>query len=165
MIEQERHEDERGFFARQVCAKEFATHGLPTNFVQVNNSLSVQRHTLRGLHYQLPPAGETKLVRCIQGSLFDAIVDVREGSATYLQHYAVTLSAANRNMLCVPKGFAHGFLTLEDNTEALYFVDEFYAPGLECIIRWDDPACGIQWPAAPVLLSDKDANQPDFAAK
>lgn len=160
VIEQEPHGDERGFFARQFCVKEFQAQGLPTNYVQVNNSLSKDLHTLRGMHYQLPPAAETKLVRCIAGALFDVIIDMRAESPTYKQHFGVTLSAQNRLMLVAPKGFAHGFLTLEPDTEALYFVDEFYSPGGERGVRFDDPAIGIEWPATPAVISDKDANWP-----
>lgn len=164
LVELEKREDERGFFARQYCEREFAAHGLPSRFVQVNNSFSARKHTLRGLHYQRPPHGETKLVRCVRGSLLDVIIDLREDAETYMRHHAVTLSAANRTMLCVPQGFAHGCLTLEDDTEAYYFVDSFYAPGAEGGVRWNDPAFGIDWPAKPAVISAKDASWPDYKA-
>jgi dTDP-4-dehydrorhamnose 3,5-epimerase len=162
LIDLEKRGDERGFFARVFCEKEFAAHGLVTHFVQVNNSLSATRGTLRGMHYQLPPKAETKLVRCVRGALWDAIVDLRPGSPTFGKSFGTELSAENRRMLYVPKGFAHGFVTLSDATEALYFVDEFYGPEQERIARWNDPRYGIPWPIAPVVLSDKDRDARDF---
>lgn len=162
LIEQEQRVDDRGFFARQFCAREFAAHDLPTQFVQANDSLSIQKHTLRGMHYQQPEVAETKLVRCIRGALYDVIIDMRSASATYCQYYGVTLSADNRLMLVAPKGFAHGFLTLEENSEALYLVDEYYSQTEELGVRWDDPTIGIEWPAPPALISDKDAHIPDL---
>jgi len=128
LIDLEKRGDDRGFFARGFCEKEFAAHRLVTRFVQVNNSLSAQRGTLRGMHYQLVPRAETKLVRCIRGALYDLILDLRPGSATFGQSFGAELSAENRRMMYVPKGFAHGFITLAEDTEAFYFVDEFYAP-------------------------------------
>lgn len=154
--------DDRGFFARAFCLKEFREHGLIDTIVQVNNSNASKKGTLRGLHYQLDPAAETKLVRCIRGSLYDVIVDLRSGSPTFGEHCGVELSAENRRMFYVPKGFAHGFITLEDDTEALYFVDEFYAPDLERGIRWDDQRFSIDWPMEPQVISEKDRNNPDF---
>jgi dTDP-4-dehydrorhamnose 3,5-epimerase len=165
LIDLEKRGDERGFFARVFCEKEFAAHGLVTHYVQVNNSLSATRGTLRGMHYQLPPKAETKLVRCVRGALWDAIVDLRPGSPTFGKSFGTELSAENRRMLYVPKGFAHGFVTLSDATEALYFVDEFYGPEQERIARWNDPRYGIQWPIAPVVLSDKDRDARDFDPK
>lgn len=162
LIEPERRGDERGFFARVFCEREFAAMGLSKSFVQVNNSMAERKGTLRGMHYQLPPHAETKLVRCVRGSLLDVIIDLRERSNTFGQHTSVTLSADDRRMLYVPKGFAHGFLTLEDQTEALYFVDEFYAPEAERGIRWNDPRFGIEWPFEPSVLSEKDRHAPDF---
>jgi dTDP-4-dehydrorhamnose 3,5-epimerase len=144
------------------CEHEFAEHGLATGFVQVNNSLSADKGTLRGMHYQLAPKAEVKVVRCIRGALFDCIIDLREGSSTFGHHFGVELTAENRRMLYVPKGFAHGFLTLEDDTEAFYFVDEFYAPTLERGIRWDDPRFGIEWPTKPSIVSEKDTAHPAF---
>ena len=162
LIDLEKRGDDRGFFARAFCETEFAAHQLVTHFVQVNNSLSAQKGTLRGMHYQLAPQAETKLVRCIRGSLYDVILDLRPGSSTFGKSFGAELSAENRRMMYVPKGFAHGFITLTDVAEAFYFVDEFYAPDRERGVRWNDPKFQISWPLAPVVLSDKDANQRDF---
>lgn len=164
VIELEKRGDDRGFFARAFCEKEFQAAGLPSRFVQVNNSLSAQRGTLRGMHYQLAPKAETKLVRCIRGALYDVILDLRRESPTFGQSFGAELSAENRKMLCVPKGFAHGFITLADATEAFYFVDEFYGPECERGVRWNDPKFGIKWPMEPVVLSDKDQKWRDFDA-
>jgi dTDP-4-dehydrorhamnose 3,5-epimerase len=162
LIGLEKRGDERGFFARVFCRREFEQHGLVTSFVQVNNSLSGQKGTLRGMHYQLPPSAETKLVRCIQGALYDVILDLRPQSATFGKSFGVELSAENRLMLYIPKGFAHGFVTLTESVEAFYFADEFYAPQQERVVRWDDPRFGIAWPEAPTNLSDKDRTARDF---
>ncbi len=162
VISLEKRGDERGFFARAFCQREFAAHGLVSQFVQVNNSLTGQKGTLRGMHYQLTPKAETKLVRCIRGTFYDVILDLRPGSATFGKSFGVELSAENRLMLYAPKGFAHGFITLAENTEVFYFVDEFYAPEMERIVRWNDPRFGIKWPAAPEILSDKDRTARDF---
>ncbi|MBT8422436.1 MAG: dTDP-4-dehydrorhamnose 3,5-epimerase [Gammaproteobacteria bacterium] len=162
IIELDKIGDDRGFFARAFCEQEFADAGLVSRFVQVNNSLSADKGTLRGMHYQLAPNAETKLVRCIRGALWDVILDLRPDSESYGKHVGVELSAENRRMLYVPKGFAHGFITLQDDTEAFYFVDEFYAPDAERGIRWNDPHFGIEWPAEPVVLSDKDRDHRDF---
>ena len=162
IIELEKRGDERGFFARTFCEKEFGAHQLATKFVQVNNSLSADRGTLRGMHYQLAPKGETKVVRCIRGSLYDMIIDLRKESPTFGQSFGAELSAENRRMLYVPKGFAHGFVTLVDQTEAFYFVDEFYAPELERGVRFNDPKFALKWPIEPVVVSDKDRNHRDF---
>ena len=162
LIDLEKRGDDRGFFARAFCEKEFTTHELSTHFCQVNNSLSALKGTLRGMHYQLSPKAETKLVRCIRGSLFDIILDLRKDSPTFGQHFGAELSAENRRMMYVPKGFAHGFITLSENTEAFYFVDEFYAPQNERGVRWNDPKFNIQWPMSPAVLSDKDRDQRDF---
>ena len=162
VIDLEKRSDERGFFARMFCEKEFSEHDLAIHFVQANNSLAVTKGTLRGMHYQLAPNAEVKLVRCIRGSLLDVIIDVRPDSKTLCQHFEVELTAENRRMLYVPKGFAHGFITLEENTEALYLVDEPYAPDRERGIRWDDPKFAIDWPLEPVVISEKDRNHPDF---
>jgi len=162
VIELEPRGDERGFFARVFCENEFAAHDLSRQFVQVNSSLSRQKGTLRGMHYQLAPKAETKLVRCIRGALLDVILDLRNGSPTFGKTFAAELSAENRKMMYVPKGFAHGFLTLEPDTEAFYFVDEFYSPAHERCVRWNDPRFAIEWPAPPVVISEKDRNQGDF---
>ncbi len=161
-IELERKGDDRGFFARFFCAEEFQAAGLASRFVQVNNSLSVNKGTLRGLHYQLPPAAETKIVRCIRGSLFDVIIDLREGSPSFGRWFGAELNADNRLMMYVPKGFAHAILTLEDNTEALYLVDQAYSPGHERGVRWNDPYFAIEWPIEPREISEKDSKWRDF---
>jgi len=162
VIDLEKRGDDRGFFARAFCEREFGAKGLATRFVQVNNSTSAQRGTLRGMHYQLAPKGETKLVRCIRGGLHDVILDLRPGSPTFGKSFGADLTAENRRMMYVPKGFAHGFVTLADDTEAFYFVDEFYAPEQERGVRWNDPRFGIAWPIAPQVLSDKDRAHRDF---
>jgi dTDP-4-dehydrorhamnose 3,5-epimerase len=162
VIELDRKGDYRGFFARVYCRNEFAEHGLATEFVQVNNSLSASRGTLRGMHYQLKPHAETKLVRCVRGGLWDCVLDLRPGSPTFGKWFGVDLTAENRRMMYVPKGCAHGFMTITDDAEALYFVDAFYAPEHERGVRWDDPAFAIEWPFDPVVISDKDRGHADF---
>jgi dTDP-4-dehydrorhamnose 3,5-epimerase len=164
LIDLEKRGDDRGFFARAFCEREFGAKGLATHFVQVNNSTSAQRGTLRGMHYQLSPKAETKMVRCIRGALHDVILDLRPGSPTFGKSFGADLTAENRRMMYVPKGFAHGFVTLVDDTEAFYFVDEFYAPEQERGVRWNDPRFAIHWPVAPVVLSDKDRAHRDFDA-
>jgi dTDP-4-dehydrorhamnose 3,5-epimerase len=161
-IDLEKRGDERGFFARVFCEKEFAEHGLVTHFVQVNNSLSAEKGTLRGMHYQLAPHAEVKLVRCIRGSLYDVVLDLRPDSPTFGQSFGAELSAENRRMMYVPKGFAHGFITLQDDTEAFYFVDAFYAPQHERGVRYNDPKFSIHWPIEPTVVSEKDQNHRDF---
>lgn len=162
LIDLEKRSDERGFFARLFCAEEFAKHGLDTRFVQANNSASVHKGTLRGMHYQLSPKAETKLVRCIKGSLYDVILDLREDSETFGKSFGAVLSADNRRMMYVPKGFAHGFLTLEDDSEVLYLVSEFYSKELERGVRWNDPSFNIRWPEPPVVVSERDNAHPNF---
>jgi dTDP-4-dehydrorhamnose 3,5-epimerase len=162
LIDLEKRGDDRGFFARAFCENEFSAQGLSSHFVQVNNSLSGFKGTLRGMHYQLAPKEETKLVRCIRGALWDVILDLRKDSPTFGQHFGAELSAENRRMMYVPKGFAHGFVTLQEDTEAFYFVDEFYAPANERGVRWNDPRFKIKWPMQPVVISDKDRDQKDF---
>ncbi len=162
VIELKKMGDDRGFFARFFCKNEFANHGLNNEIVQINNSLSADKGTLRGMHYQLVPKAEDKVVRCINGSLYDVIIDIREDSDTFKQWFGIELSAENRKMLFVPKGFAHGFLTLKENTEAFYLVTEFYGPEYERGIRWNDPEFNIQWPIEPCIISEKDQKHPDF---
>lgn len=162
LIDLEKRGDDRGFFARMYCSNEFAAHGLVTQFVQVNNSLTAQRGTLRGMHYQLAPKAETKVVRCVRGALWDAILDLRPDSPTFGKSFGAELTAENRRMMYVPKGFAHGFLTLADDSEAIYLVDEVYAPQQERGVRFDDPRFKIEWPIQPVVLSDKDRAHRDF---
>lgn len=161
-IHLERRGDERGFFARVFCANEFSEQGIAATFVQVNNSVSAVKGTLRGMHYQLAPYAETKVVRCIRGAIFDVALDIRPDSPTFGQWYGVRLDDENRDMLYVPRGCAHGLLTLEANSEVLYLVDNFYAPDAERGIRFDDPCFGIEWPLEPVELSAKDRSWPDF---
>ena len=162
VIDLEKKGDERGFFARAFCQKEFSDHGLIDRFVQANNSLSAIRGTMRGMHYQLAPKAETKLVRCIRGALYDLILDLRKESPTFGQSFGAELTAENRRMMYVPKGFAHGFITLQPDTEAFYFVDEFYSPEHERGVRWDDPKFKLNWPAQPTVISDKDRKHRDF---
>lgn len=162
VIDLEKRGDERGFFARYFCEREFAAAGLETSFVQINNSLSVKKGTLRGLHYQLPPAAEVKVVRCVRGAMWDVIVDLRPDSPTFKKWFGLELTADNRLMMYVPRGFAHAILTLTDDTEALYLVSAFYAPNLERGLRWNDPAIAIEWPIKPVEISAKDAKWPDL---
>ncbi len=164
LIDLERKGDERGFFARFFCTKEFGNQQLETNFIQVNNSLSAKKGTLRGIHYQLEPKSEVKIVRCIKGALFDVIVDLRPKSETFGQWFGAELSAENRRMMYVPRGFGHAFLTLEDDTEALYMVSEAYSPEYERGLRWDDPRFNIEWPITPEVISDKDKSHPLFDA-
>ena len=152
--------DDRGFFSRSFCQKEFLEHGLNPAFVQNNISSSKRKGTLRGLHYQEYPNEEAKLIRCTAGSIYDVIVDVRPTSPDFKCWLGILLSAANHRMLYCPEGFAHGYLTLEDNTEVSYQVSAFYAPASERIIRWDDPAIAIDWPIKPVVFSSKDSTAP-----
>ena len=161
-IELDKLGDDRGFFARLFCSKEFADAGLINSFVQINNSLTKDKGTLRGMHYQLPPSAEVKVVRCIQGALFDIILDLRPDSPTFCQWYGDTLSAENRRMMYVPRGFAHGFLTLEENTEAFYLAGAAYDAEQERGIRYNDPKFNIEWSIQPNIISEKDENWPDF---
>ena len=162
IIELEKLEDNRGFFSRLYCSKEFNNHNLNNTFVQVNNSLSKNKGTLRGIHYQKSPMAESKLVRCISGGLYDVIVDLRANSKTYKHWFGVTLTNKNRKMIFVPEGFGHAFLTLENNTEAIYFVSQYYSPEHESGLIWNDKEIGIQWPIKPLFISDKDKNNPSF---
>src|SRR5688500_17246437 len=163
LIECDQQVDARGFFARIWCKREFTDRGLNADLVQISVSYNRCSGTLRGLHYQAPPFEETKLVRCTRGALFDVAVDLRAESPTYLQWYGTTLTAQNRTMIYIPEGFAHGFQTLEDDTEAVYHITEFYAPSAARGARWNDPVFGIQWPdAARRILSAKDERWPAF---
>lgn len=159
-IELEELVDERGFFARTFCIKEFAEEGIDFNPVQRNHSYNEYKHTLRGMHYQESPYEEAKLVSCVKGLIYDVIIDIREDSSTLNKWIGVELSASNRKMLFVPKGFAHGFLTLEDDTEVSYLMSDFHKPGVGKGIRWDDPFYDIQWPADVKVISEKDKNWP-----
>jgi dTDP-4-dehydrorhamnose 3,5-epimerase len=156
IIDLQPHRDDRGFFARAFCAREFEAHGLDPNVAQANLSFNHRRGTVRGMHYQVPPALEPKFIRCLKGAILDVIVDMRPDAATYLQHVAVELSAENHRALYVPGLFAHGFQTLEDDTEVLYQVGSFYAPDHERGARYDDPAFGIEWPLPVSTISEKD---------
>lgn len=163
VIDLERIEDERGFFARAWCERELTEHGLETRIAQSNVSFNKHKGTLRGMHFQRPPHQETKLIRCIRGGLFDVIIDLRPDSTGYKRWMGVELTADNRRMLYVPRGFAHGFQTLEDDTETLYMVSEFYTPEAEGGVRWDDPAFAVEWPLGPPTeISEKDQQWPDF---
>ena len=162
IIDVKRLEDERGFFGRSFCQKEFEEFGLTNDIRQANVSYNKKKGTLRGMHMQLAPNEETKLVRCTRGAIYDVIIDMRPDSKTYKQWIGVELTADNYRMLFVPEGFAHGFITLEDNTDVTYNVTEFYTPGAERGIRWNDPAFNIQWPVEPVVISEKDQAHPDF---
>lgn len=162
VVEIEKREDSRGFFARTWCRREFEQHGLSTAVMQANLSFNRSRGTLRGMHYQAEPYGETKLVRCTQGAIYDVIIDLRPASPTYLQHVGVELSAGNFRMLFVPEMFAHGFQTLTDEAVVAYQVGQFYTPGAERGVRFDDPLFGIAWPLPVTVISDKDRTWPDF---
>jgi dTDP-4-dehydrorhamnose 3,5-epimerase len=162
ILEPERIEDERGFFARTWCQTEFAEHGIATIPVQCNISFNKRKGTLRGMHYQRAPHAENKLVRCTMGALYDVAVDVRPDSPTFKQWVGETLSATNRRMMVIPPGCAHGFLTLEDNTEAFYQMSACYAPKHAAGVRWNDPAFGIRWPGDVVVIVDRDRIYPDF---
>ena len=154
------HEDRRGLFARTFCAREFKEHGLASGFVQCNVSLNRKKGTLRGLHFQRPPACEIRLVRCIAGALYDVMVDLREDSPTYRQHLGVELTARNRRALYIPERFAHGFQALEDDTEVFYQISEYYMPEVSAGLRYDDPKLGVKWPLPVANLSERDANWP-----
>lgn len=160
ILDLEQHHDHRGFFARSFCRDEFSANDLLPDVAQCNISHNHAAGTLRGMHYQLAPATEAKLVRCIAGAIVDIIVDLRPGSPTYLQHVSVELSAANRRSLYVPPMFAHGYQTLVDDTELLYQVSERYTPGMERGLRYDDPVLALSWPVPVSTISDKDASWP-----
>lgn len=156
--------DERGFFARAWCSREFNALGLDSRLAQCNISFNKIKGTLRGMHYQVAPHGEAKLVRCTMGAIYDVIIDLRHDSATFTQWVAVQLSAENRRMMYIPEGLAHGFQTLEDNTEVFYQMSEFYHPESARSVRWNDPAFGIEWPLAVTLISEKDQRHPMYEA-
>lgn len=162
IIEPERLEDERGFFARTFCQKEFEANGLNTRLVQCSTSYNKRKGTLRGMHYQVAPMAEAKLVRCTRGAIYDVIIDLRQESPTYSKWAAVELTADNRLMLYIPEGFAHGFQTLEDDTEVFYQMSEFFSPEYARGMRWDDPAFGIEWPISNPILSEKDRTYKGF---
>ncbi len=165
LVDLERRVDERGFFARGWCAREFEEHGISGDAVQMNISYNKYKHTLRGFHYQVRPHQEQKLLRCIRGAIYDVLLDLRPNSPSFMKHIAVGLSAENQQMLVVPKGCANAFLTLKDETEVTYLVSEFYSPDSERGVRWDDPSFGVQWPIEPAVISEKDANWQDFTVQ
>jgi dTDP-4-dehydrorhamnose 3,5-epimerase len=162
LIQIDARPDSRGFFARTYCAQEFATQGLPDAVAQASISYNAKAGTVRGMHFQWPPSREDKLVRCLRGKLFDVLVDLRPHSPTYLRHEAVVLDQDNRDAVFIPHGIAHGFQTLADDTEVLYQMTDFYAPGLQTGWRWNDPAFGISWPMSEIVISDRDATCADF---
>jgi dTDP-4-dehydrorhamnose 3,5-epimerase len=162
LIALNRSEDERGFFARTFCRSEFAEHGLNPDLEQCSISFNKQKGTLRGMHFQKPPYEETKIVRCTMGALFDVIIDLRPDSPTLKQWLSFELNAENRSLLYIPRGLAHGFLTLEDNTEVLYQMSDRYVPESAAGVRWNDRAFGIQWPDTPQVISVKDREYADF---
>jgi dTDP-4-dehydrorhamnose 3,5-epimerase len=163
VVDLEPRSDSRGFFARSFCQNEFEAHGLKPLIAQANISFNYRKGTVRGLHFQHPPHAETKFVRCSRGAILDVIVDLRPESPTYLQHVGVELTADNRRGLYVPERFAHGYQVLEDNTETTYQVGEFYTPGAEDGLRYDDPRLAIEWPLPVTDISDKDRRWPLLA--
>lgn len=163
VIEVEPRDDERGYFTRTWCADEFERHGLPARIVQASLSRNTRRGTVRGMHTQLSPSREGKVVSCIRGRVHDVIVDIRKGSPTFLRHFAIELTAESHNALFIPPNFLHGFQTLEDNSEVYYQMTDVHAPELAFGARWNDPAFGISWPLEHDLtMSDRDRNYPDF---
>lgn len=163
IIEEQRLKDERGFFGRTFCRNEFAGHGLNPDVAQCNVSFNRHAGTLRGMHYQSAPHAEDKLIRCTRGKLYDVVVDLRRQSPTFKQWFSLELTGDNRRMLYIPKGCAHGFQTLEDNTEVFYQMSEFHHPEFACGIRWNDPLFGIQWPSGvQAILSERDLRWPDY---
>ena len=162
VIDLERHEDMRGFFARTWCAEEFAAQGLNSRLTQCSISFNKHTGTLRGIHYQVAPFQEAKVIRCTRGSIYDVCVDLRPASPTFTQHVGVTLSAINRRMLYIPEGCARGFLTLEDDTEVFYQMSQSYSAEHARGVRWNDPAFGIVWPLADPIMLERDRTYPDF---
>jgi len=162
VIEIEKLTDERGFFARSWCRKEFEAHGLKSGVVQANVSYNIKKGTLRGMHYQITPYEETKLVRCTRGAIYDVIIDLRPDSVTYKKWFGIELTENNYKMLFVPEKFGHGFQALKDDTEVTYQVSQLYTPGAERGIRANDPVFNIDWPLEVKVISEKDKNWPDF---
>ena len=161
-LEPERLTDERGFFARMWCQTEFTEHGIDPRIVQCNLSFNPHKGTMRGMHYQRAPREETKIVRCTMGAIFDVALDLRRDSATFKQWVGAPLTAENREMLVIPSGCAHGYLTLTDNTEVFYQMSASYAPTHGAGVRWNDPAFGIHWPGDVTMIADRDRDYPDF---
>jgi dTDP-4-dehydrorhamnose 3,5-epimerase len=164
VIELERRTDPRGFFARTFCQQEFEAHGLKTEVTQCNVAFNKRKGTLRGMHYQAAPFAEAKLVRCTSGSIYDVIIDLRPASATFTQYFAVELSAKNRRMLYIPEDFAHGFQTLEDDSEVFYQMAQHYSAEHARGVRWNDPVFGIEWPEGERIIIERDRNYPDFVS-
>jgi dTDP-4-dehydrorhamnose 3,5-epimerase len=164
LLEPDRITDERGFFARTWCEKEFTKHGIDPYIVQCNLSFNPHKGTLRGMHYQRPPHEETKIVRCTMGAVFDVAVDLRRDSPTFTRWVGAPLTAENREMLVIPPGCAHGYLTLAPNTEVSYQLSAYYAPTHGAGVRWDDPAFDIRWPGDVTSIADRDRDYPDFEA-
>jgi dTDP-4-dehydrorhamnose 3,5-epimerase len=162
LIEVKKIQDDRGFFGRAWCQKEFEEHGLNGNVKQINTSLTHKKGTIRGMHYQVDPYQETKFIRCTRGRIYDVIIDLRPESPTFMKWVGNELSADNYKMVYVPGNFAHGFVALEDHSEVYYPVTEFYTPGAERGIRFNDRAFNIQWPIPIEVVSEKDASHPDF---
>ena len=162
IIDLERFSDARGFFARSWCQREFEKQGLNPRLVQSNISYNISKGILRGMHYQVSPCEEVKLIRCTMGGIFDVIVDLRPESPTFKHYFAEIITAEDRRMIYIPEGFAHGFLTLQDGTELLYQMSGFYSPDHARGVRWNDPAFGIEWPTEVKVISDRDKNYPDF---
>jgi dTDP-4-dehydrorhamnose 3,5-epimerase len=158
LIRLEKRVDERGYFARTFCQREFEDHGLNSRVVQCNVSFNQRKGTLRGMHWQAPPFEEAKLVSCVRGAIYDVIIDLRRGSPTCMRYFATELSGASGNMLYVPEGFAHGFQTLEDNSEVFYQMSQFYSAEHARGLRWDDPAFGITWPHDDRIINERDRN-------
>jgi len=162
IIDLEKKDDERGFFSRFFCKKEFSKKKLNTKWVQANNSMSKKIGTLRGLHFQKPPNAEVKLVKCVKGSIWDVVVDLRKNSKTSGKWFGTKLTEVNRRMMYVPKGFAHGFISLKPNSEIIYLVSSYYNSKSEKTLHWKDPYLGIQWPIKPKLISKKDSKGMSF---
>lgn len=152
--------DERGWFARTYCKNEFAAIGHIKEWVQLNHSFTYKQGTIRGMHYQLPPFAEIKLVRCIAGAVYDVVIDLRKGSPTFLQSFGTELSPANKKMMYIPEGYAHGFQTLSDNCELIYHHSQFYEAGVEAGIKYDDPKLNIVWPSSITNISERDKQHP-----
>jgi dTDP-4-dehydrorhamnose 3,5-epimerase len=163
VIEPERFEDQRGFFARSFSRDEFLEHGLKAHFVEAGISFNLKKRTVRGMHFQAPPHAQAKLVRCTRGAIYDAMIDLRPESPTYKQWFAHELTGQNRLMLYIPEGFAHGFQTLEDETEVFYQLSERYTPASERGVRWNDPVFNIHWPETEhVIINERDRTYPDY---
>ncbi len=162
VIEPEPAADARGLFARTWCQRELAARGLETRIAQCSTSYNKRKGTLHGMHYQVEPFAETKIVRCTRGSMYDVLIDLRAGSPTVMRHFSVVLTADNRKAIYVPSGFAHGFQTLEDDTEVLYQISQFYSPEHSQGVRWDDPSFRIAWPPGDRTISERDRSFPDF---